>query len=115
MSVDNFEEILGEAEVLAVFQKKVNPDNNKEGGVAGCRITEGYFTRDSEVELWRDGILQYTCNAAELFFKANPVEEIDSGEFGCSFDWANKGFLPGDFLKCISRESSRRPVNWDWS
>lgn len=78
-------------------------------------IKEGYFSRDSEVELWRDEILVYTCNASELFFKANPVEEIESGEFGISFDWTNKGFLPGDVLKCISRESSKRAVTWEWS
>lgn len=115
MPLDNFDAQIGEAEVVQVFQKKINPNNKKEGAVAGCRIVNGTMRRSDQIEIYRKGSLFYSCMAAKLFYKSDEVDEVTSNEFGCSFDWAERGFLPGDVLKCFSIESARRDVNWEWS
>ena len=130
MPVDELEEEVGEAEVLAVFQRNwkedgkttpLNPYNAKEGLVAGCRIKSGTMnSADTLFEVYRDGALYYTSFQPQLFFKSNKVDEIELGEFGCSLEDvfskdSRKGFLPGDIIKCIAKESSKREVTWEWS
>jgi len=114
MPVDNFAEEIGVAKVKSVFQKKVNPDDPKQGSIAGCEVVSGKLTKNDEIEIHRNGIIHYTCNNPNLNFKANPIDEVSGGEFGCSFDWEEKGFLPGDILKCISKESIKRELQWEW-
>jgi hypothetical protein len=67
------------------------------------------------MEVYRDGSRIYTCKASSLFYKTDKIDEVDEGEFGVQFDWSERGFLPGDIIKCISRETTRRNVTWNWS
>ena len=142
MPLDIVEEESGEAEVIKVFQKGVNPGDKKEGLLAGCRIKRfealyclfhtcfsGYLSTEAEISIRRRGIQIYKTSAATLFYKgtyllvrsfqnlfvADEIDYVDEGEFGFSADWSDRGFLPGDILKATTRESSRRDVEWNWS
>jgi len=115
MPLDVVEEESGEAEVLKVFQKGVNPGDKKEGLFAGCVIRRGCISTDAEVAIIRRGIQIYKTSAASLFYKADEIDYVDEGEFGLSADWSERGFLPGDIIKATTRESARREVEWIWS
>ena len=42
------------------------------------------------------------------------MDEIDSGEFGIALDWIERGFLPGDVIKCFYLDSEHREPDWVW-
>ena len=42
------------------------------------------------------------------------MDQIDSGEFGIALDWVERGFLPGDVIKCFYLDSEHREPDWVW-
>ena len=42
------------------------------------------------------------------------MDEIESGEFGIALDWIERGFLPGDVIKCFYLDSESREPDWVW-
>jgi len=67
------EEILGTAEVREVFKI------SKVGTIAGCFVTEGVITRNSQVRLIRDGVVVYTGKLGSLKRFKDDVKEVKKG------------------------------------
>ncbi|MGC2298465.1 MAG: translation initiation factor IF-2, partial [Acidobacteriaceae bacterium] len=67
------ENYLGRAEVANVFKIP------KVGAVAGCRVTDGMFKRDSEVRVLRDDVSIYKGRLASLKRFKDDVSEVRNG------------------------------------
>jgi len=83
----------GRADVRDVFHI------SRVGNVAGCYITEGTFTRDSQVRVLRDNIVIHTGRIESLRRFKNDVSEVRQG-FDCGIVVANFGDVKqGDVLE----------------
>jgi len=83
----------GRADVRDVFHI------SRVGNVAGCYITEGTFTRDSQVRVLRDNIVIHTGRIESLRRFKNDVSEVRQG-FECGIVVANFGDVKqGDVLE----------------
>ena len=83
----------GRADVREVFHI------SKVGSVAGCYITEGSFTRDTQIRVLRDNIVIHTGKVDSLRRFKNDVSEVRQG-FECGIVVANFGNIqPGDVLE----------------
>jgi translation initiation factor IF-2 len=94
-----FKEVFkGRADVRDVFHI------SKVGAVAGCYITEGTFTRDSQVRVLRDNIVIHTGRVESLRRFKNDVSEVKQG-FECGIVLANFGDIKqGDILEAFVME-----------
>jgi translation initiation factor IF-2 len=77
---------------------------SKVGSVAGCYVTEGVLTRDSQVRVLRDNIVIHTGRIESLKRFKNDVSEVRSG-FECGVVVANFGDVKqGDVLEAFAME-----------
>jgi translation initiation factor IF-2 len=92
------ENYLGRAEVANVFKIP------KVGAVAGCRVTDGMFKRDSEVRVLRDGVSIYKGRLASLKRFKDDVSEVRNGmECGISIQNFND-IKVGDVIEAFTAE-----------
>jgi translation initiation factor IF-2 len=88
----------GRADVREVFKI------SKVGAVAGCMVTEGTLTRDSQVRVLRDNIVIHTGRIESLRRFKNDVSEVRTG-FECGIVVANFGDVKqGDVLEAFATE-----------
>ena len=92
------ENVLGQAEVRQLFRVP------KVGVVAGCYVTEGKVTRDSEVRLLRDNVVILTGKLGSLRRFKNDVSEVKGG-YECGIGIANYNDLKeGDVILSFTME-----------
>ena len=70
---EEVEERLGEAEVKQTFRA------SRVGNIAGCLVTEGKVTRDSQVRLVREGTVIWTGRVGSLRRFKDNVQEVEEG------------------------------------
>ncbi|HEV2916226.1 MAG TPA: translation initiation factor IF-2 [Candidatus Babeliales bacterium] len=86
---------IGEAEVLRVF------DIKGVGTIAGCRVTEGKFSKDGSVAVWREGYKIGSGKIASLQREKRTVKEVAAG-FECGFMIEGfTDFIVGDRVECF--------------
>ena len=76
LSPERVEEIIGEAEVRALFRI------SRLGVIAGCYVTNGIVRRNAQVRLVRDGAVVYETGVASLKRFKDDVREVQAG-FEC--------------------------------
>jgi translation initiation factor IF-2 len=92
------EKVLGQAEVRQLFRVP------KVGVVAGCYITEGKVTRDSDVRLIRDNVVILTGKIGSLRRFKNDVAEVKGG-YECGIGIANYNDIKeGDIIESFTME-----------
>jgi translation initiation factor IF-2 len=92
------EKILGQAEVRQLFRVP------KVGVVAGCYISEGKVTRNSELRLIRDNVVIFTGKVGSLRRFKDDVAEVKSG-YECGIGIANYNDLKeGDVIESFTME-----------
>ncbi|MHB1856864.1 MAG: translation initiation factor IF-2, partial [Acidobacteriaceae bacterium] len=92
------ENYLGRAEVANVFKIP------KVGAVAGCRVTDGMFKRDSEVRVLRDGVPVFKGKVASLKRFKDDASEVRNGmECGISIFNFND-IKVGDVIEAFTAE-----------
>jgi translation initiation factor IF-2 len=88
----------GRADVREVFHI------SRIGSVAGCYVTEGTLTRDSQVRVLRDNIVIHTGRIESLRRFKNDVAEVKQG-FECGIVLVNFGDVKqGDVLEAFGME-----------
>jgi translation initiation factor IF-2 len=89
---------LGRADVRQTFRI------SKVGAVAGCFVSEGKLTRNSDVRLVRDGAVVYTGKIATLRRFKDEASEVRTG-FECGVTLNNYSDLkPGDVIEAYMIE-----------
>ena len=92
------ENYLGRAEVANVFRIP------KVGAVAGCRVTDGMFKRDSEVRVLRDDVQVFKGKIASLKRFKDDVSEVRNG-MECGISIANFNDIKvGDVFESFTAE-----------
>jgi len=92
------ENYLGRAEVANVFKIP------KVGAVAGCRVTDGMFKRDSEVRVLRDSVPVFKGKLASLKRFKDDASEVRNG-MECGISIANFNDIKvGDVLEAFTAE-----------
>ena len=88
----------GKAEIINVFRIP------KVGVIAGCKITDGYVRRDSEVRLMRDGVQVYKGKLSSLKRFKDDASEVRSG-MECGMAIQNFSDVKvGDTIEAFSSE-----------
>jgi translation initiation factor IF-2 len=88
----------GKAEVRETFRI------TKVGNVAGCLVTDGVITRDSEMRLLRDNIVVHTGKVSSLRRFKDDVSEVKSG-MECGITLENFGDMKqGDVIEAFKTE-----------
>ena len=100
------EEILGEAEVRALFKV------SRLGTIAGCMVTQGVVRRNARVRVVRDGTVIYETSIAQLKrFKEDAREVSEGFECGILLDGFND-VKEGDVLEAFeTREVERTDLD----
>ena len=92
------EVIQGQAEVRRLFKVP------KVGVVAGCYVTDGKVTRNSEVRLLRDSVVIFTGKVGSLKRFKDDVSEVKQG-YECGIGIANYNDVKlGDVIEFFVRE-----------
>ncbi|MFZ5552716.1 MAG: translation initiation factor IF-2 [Bacteroidota bacterium] len=95
LSPEKQEKIIGTAEIRQAFKI------TKVGTVAGCYVTDGKITRQSQVRIIRDGIVIYTGNLGSLKRFKDDVKEVTHGfECGLNIDKFND-IKEGDIVEAF--------------
>ncbi|PSR04968.1 MAG: translation initiation factor IF-2, partial [Bacteroidetes bacterium SW_11_45_7] len=98
------EKIVGNAEVRETFKVK------KIGTVAGCYLTDGKITRNSNIRVIRDGIVQFTGELASLKRFKEDVKEVKNGyECGLNIKGYND-IQAGDELEAFEEVEVKREL-----
>jgi len=88
----------GRAEVLETFRIP------KVGMIAGCRVSEGFIKRDSEVRLLRDNVVVFKGKVASLRRFKDDASQVTSG-MECGISIANYGDIKvGDVIEAFVTE-----------
>jgi len=96
------EEILGEAEVRALFKV------SRLGTIAGCMVTSGIVRRGASVRVVRDGTVIYETSIAQLKrFKEDAREVAEGFECGILLDGFND-VKEGDVLEVYETREVER-------
>jgi translation initiation factor IF-2 len=96
------EEILGEAEVRALFKV------SRLGTIAGCMVTSGVVRRNGQVRVVRDGTVIYDTSIAQLKRFKDDVREVAEGfECGILLDGFND-VKEGDVLEVYETRQVER-------
>ena len=74
LAPDVQEKITGTAQILEIFKV------SGAGKVAGCKITEGEITSNSDVRLIRDGTIIHTGKIGSIFREKNQVKQVSNGQ-----------------------------------
>src|SRR5918999_1452038 len=106
LSAVQTEEILGEAEVRALFRI------SRLGVIAGCMVTSGIVRRNAQVRVVRDGTVIYDTTIAQLKrFKEDAREVAEGFECGILLDGFNN-VKEGDVLEAYeTREIERTSLD----
>jgi translation initiation factor IF-2 len=89
----------GRAEVLETFRIP------KVGMIAGCRVSDGFIKRDSEVRLLRDNVVVFKGKVGSLRRFKDDASEVRSG-MECGISIANYGDVKvGDVIEAFVTES----------
>lgn len=92
------EKITGEAEVRTIFKA------SKVGTIAGCYITSGYITRNSDIRLIRDSIIIYEGKLSSLKRFKDDVKEVKLG-YECGMTIENYNDIKeGDVIEAYIME-----------
>jgi translation initiation factor IF-2 len=92
------ENYLGRAEVANVFKIP------KVGAVAGCRVTDGMFKRDSEIRVLRDSVPVFKGRLASLKRFKDDASEVRNG-MECGISIANFNDIKvGDVIEAFTAE-----------
>jgi translation initiation factor IF-2 len=98
------EEILGHAEVRAVFKI------SRTGVVAGCAVTDGQMRRGEGIRVFREDELLYEGKLNSLRHVKDDVSQVEGGrECGISLDDWN-GFAEGDIIECYTMRQLQRTL-----
>lgn len=104
LSPDVKEEIIGTAEVRDTFKI------TKVGTIAGCFVTEGKITRNSNIRLIRDGIVIYTGELGSLKRFKDDVKEVNNNyECGLNIDKFND-IKVGDVIEAFEEVEVARKL-----
>ena len=96
------EEILGEAEVRALFRA------SRVGVIAGCYVTRGVIRRNAQVRVVREGTVVYETTIASLKRFKDDVREVQEGfECGILLDGFND-VKEGDVLEAFETRQIER-------
>ena len=100
------EELLGEAEVRALFRV------SRLGTIAGCMVTSGLVRRGAQVRIIRDGTIIHETSVAQLKRFKDDVREVAEGfECGILLDNYND-VKEGDILEAfVTREVERTDLD----
>jgi translation initiation factor IF-2 len=106
LSAVQTEEIIGEAEVRALFKV------SRLGTIAGCMVTSGVVRRNSQVRVIRDGTVIYDTTIAQLKrFKEDAREVAEGFECGILLEGFND-VKEGDLLEAYeTREVERTSLD----
>jgi translation initiation factor IF-2 len=106
LSAVRTEEIIGEAEVRALFKV------SRLGTIAGCMVTQGVVRRNSQVRVVREGTVIYDTTIAQLRrFKEDAREVAEGFECGILLDGFND-VKEGDVLEAYeTREVERTSLD----
>ena len=97
------EEIIGQANILAVFKI------SKLGNIAGCRVTSGEMRRNAKVRVIRNGETIHEGEMASLKHEKEDVKEVRTG-FECGIALKNfSEYQAGDTLVCFVVEKVGAP------
>ncbi len=101
-----FEEIyMGEAEVRQLFK------STKAGGIAGCMVLEGKFTKGDIMRVFRKQKQLFEGKVDSLrHFKEEVKEMVAGQECGISTNGFN-GFEEGDRIKCFTMKRLKRTLD----
>lgn len=99
-------QVAGEAQVLNIFEIKGRSKSKEEDvKIAGCRITDGRFTKSSTMRLLRSGEVMYEGLCLSLKREKQDVEMVGKGN-ECGLVIQNcDDFRVGDVIQCLE------PVN----
>jgi translation initiation factor IF-2 len=99
------EEVLGHAEVRAVFKV------SKVGNIAGCYVTDGTVQRDALIRVTRNGIvIEQNRKLAQLKRLKDDAKEVRSGtECGMKIDGYDD-IKEGDVLECYKKVEVKRTL-----
>lgn len=99
------EEILGHAEVRAVFKV------SKVGMIAGCYVTDGVVQRDASIRVTRDGVVvEHDRKLAQLKRVKDDAKEVRAGmECGMKIDGYDD-IKEGDVLECYKKIEVKRTL-----
>jgi len=98
------EEILGSAEVRAVFKIK------KIGTVAGCYVLEGKIVRGKNSRLIREGVIVYEGKIESLKRFKEDVQEVTKG-YECGIKLQNFNDIKvGDIIECYEVKLEQRSI-----
>ncbi|RWR78700.1 translation initiation factor 2 [Cinnamomum micranthum f. kanehirae] len=99
-------QVAGEAQVLNIFEIKGRSKSKEEDvKIAGCRITDGHFTKSSTMRLLRSGEVMYEGLCLSLKREKQDVETVGKGN-ECGLVIQNcDDFRVGDVIQCLE------PVN----
>jgi translation initiation factor IF-2 len=102
LSPDKVEEVVGEAEVRAIFRA------SKLGNIAGCMVTSGVLQRSARVRVLREGAVVWEGALQSLRRVNEDVREVAQGfECGVLLDGFND-VKEGDVIECfVTREIER--------
>jgi translation initiation factor IF-2 len=105
LSPEKKEEVVGTAEVRAVFKVP------KIGNVAGCYVQEGKIVRNNRVRLIRDGIQVFDGTVASLKRVKDDVRDVESG-FECGIGIENFNDIKvGDVIESYKIVESKRKLS----
>ncbi len=97
------EEVIGQANVLAVFKI------NKLGNIAGCRVVSGELRRNGKMRIVRNGKTIHEGECASLKHEKDDVKEVRTG-FECGVSLKNfNEFEAGDSIICYVVEKVGAP------
>jgi translation initiation factor IF-2 len=93
------EAVVGQAEVRQLFKVP------KIGVIAGCYVTDGKVTRNSEARLIRDNVVVHTGKLGSLRRFKDDASEVKQG-YECGIGIANYNDLKeGDVIECFVTEA----------
>ena len=96
------EKITGEAEVRTIFKA------SKVGTIAGCYITDGYISRNSDIRLIRDSIVIYEGKLSSLKRFKDDVKEVKLG-YECGMTIENYNDIKeGDVIEAYIMEKVKQ-------
>lgn len=105
LSPDIREEVLGHAEVRAVFKI------SKVGSIAGCYVTDGTVQRDALIRVTRNGVVvEHDRRLAQLKRLKDDAKEVRTGmECGMKIDGYDD-IKEGDVLECYKKVEVKRTL-----
>ncbi|KAJ3703489.1 hypothetical protein LUZ61_007194 [Rhynchospora tenuis] len=96
-------QVTGEAEVLSIFEVKSRKSKGPDVKIAGCRITDGRFTRTATMRLLRSGEVVFEGSCASLKREKQDVEAVGKGsECGLVIQDC-QDFKVGDVIQCLEQ------------